>query len=497
MEISGHIAHRADWAPHDAALRFDGRTLTFAGLDQAVRNWAGRLRSRGVRAGDRVAFLGPNCPELMELLHACGRLGAIFVPLNVRMPAAELQTFVDQCEPSLLFAEETYGDVAAAIARDRAVTFQAGSTADPSASYDGSAGPPLDPGAPVLIAYTSGTTGPPKGAVFSHQALTLGALRMIADEALTAADEVLIASPLFHVAALLSLALPSLWAGATLTVHRQFEPGRVLEDLQRHRVTRFMSTPAMTHALASQPGWATADLSTLQTVYTGSTFIRPSAVQPWHAKGVPVVQGYGMTEAPGIAMTPHGSPPEKVLAGGKPGLLQEVRALDRAGRAVPGGEPGEIWVRSPTMMLGYWANEDATQMAIRDGWLATGDVGVLDAEGYVRIVDRLKDVIIVGTSNVFPADLEAVLAGCPEIQEAAVVGAPDAELGEVPIACVVPVRGATVNAEAVLALFAGRVADYKHPREVVFMDSLPRNAMGKVQKAALRHLVRSLKRGIS
>jgi fatty-acyl-CoA synthase len=489
MDISGHLAHRASWAPGKVALRFEGRTLTFAEVEQAVTTWAGWLQGQGVHRGDRVAFLGQNGPELVETLHACGRLGAIFVPLNPRMPAAELRIFAQQCGASLLLAEETFEEVAVAVAPATASSFRSGSD-DVGRSETVPPDPELNPGAPVLIAYTSGTTGHPKGAMFSHQNLTFGALRMIADQGLTAADEVLIASPLFHVAALLSLALPSLWAGATLTVHRQFEPGPVLEDLQRHRVTRFMSTPAMTQALACDPGWAAADLSSLRTVYAGSAGIRRPAVEPWQAKGVPIVQGYGMTEAPSIAITPPDTSPDKVLAGGKPTLLQEIRLVDQFGHDAPAGEPGEVWTRSPAMMLGYWDNEEETATAIHHGWLRTGDVGVFDTDGYLRILDRLKDVIIVGTSNVYPADLEALLEACPAIREASVVGQPDTHLGEVPVACVVPVQGAHLTPEQVRALFIGRLATYKHPRHVVFMESLPRNAIGKIQKPALHEMLR-------
>jgi fatty-acyl-CoA synthase len=252
-----------------------------------------------------------------------------------------------------------------------------------------------------------------------------------------------------------------------------------------------MCTPVMTQALAAHPAWAAADLSSLRTVYTGSTVIREAAVAPWHAKGVPVVQGYGMTEAPSIALTPPDAAPAQVLAGGKPTLFQQVRVVDPSGRDLPAGEPGEVWTRGPTVMLCYWDNEAATRTAMQEGWFRTGDVGVFDEHGYLRIVDRLNDVIIVGTSNVYPADLEAVLAACPEVSEAAVIGQPDAELGEVPVACVVPAQGAHLSAAQVLALFASRVATYKQPRQVVFLDALPRNALGKVQQAALRELVRA------
>ena len=489
MDVSTHLAHRARWTPGKAALRFEERVLSYADLERAVSAGTSWLLSQGVHTGDRVAFLGPNCPELIEMLYSCARLGTIFVPLNARMPAAELRVFAEQSQPRLLVAEQGFRDVAMAIAPQVASTFRIGSDDLVTAKRV-----PPDPGrdlaAPVLVAFTSGTTGRPKGAVFTHQNLLLCALKVITDEGLTAQDEVLVATPLFHVAGLLSLTLPGLWAGATVTIHRQFDPSRILADLQRHRVTRFMATPVMTRALAAHSAWAAADLSSLTTVYTGSTGIRRADVEPWRAKNVPIVQGYGMAEAPGIAVTPGGARPGKVLAGGKPTLFHQVRVVDADEHDVPSGEPGEIWARGPTMMLGYWENTEANRQAFNGNWFRTGDVGVLDEDGYLRVIGRLKDVIVVGTSNVYPSDLEAVLADCPQIRDVAVVGGPDAELGEVPVACVVPADGAKLSAGQVLALFPGRLAAYKHPRQVIFLESLPRNEAGKVQKAVLRELAR-------
>jgi fatty-acyl-CoA synthase len=306
---------------------------------------------------------------------------------------------------------------------------------------------------------------------------------------LTAADEILTAVPMFHSGGLFIHTTPGLCAGATVTIHRQFHPGPLLEDVQRYRVTLLACVPAMTFALAAHPAWDQADLSSLRSVLTGSTFVPRGAVEPWQQRGVPVMQGYGSTETcPVVTSLPAGSPGEMALTAGKPVLYHRVRIVDAAGRDVAAGEPGEIWIRGRSVMQGYWENAQATREAFQDGWFRNGDLGLFDEEGYLHIVDRIKDIIIVGSSNVYPSDLETVLGDCADIREAAVVGRRDDRLGEVPVACVVLVPGRSLTREQVIALFDGRLATYKHPRDVIFLDALPRNATGKVQKTVLRDL---------
>jgi fatty-acyl-CoA synthase len=335
--------------------------------------------------------------------------------------------------PRLVVAEAGFRGVALASAgqdrHDRVVTFAG--AADPGTCADGAERVRADPGpdlaAPVLILFTSGTTGPPKAATFTQENMTFNALNVITAFGLTAADEILTAVPMFHSGGLFIHTTPGLCAGATVTIHRQFDPGLLLEDVQRYRVTLLACVPTMTSALAAHPAWDQADLSSLRSVLTGSTFVPRGAVEAWQHRGVPVMQG-------------------------------------------------------------YWENPQATREAFRDGWFRNGDLGRFDEEGYLHIVDRIKDIIIVGSSNVYPSDLETVLGDCADICEAAVVGRRDDRLGEVPVACVVPVPGRSLTEEQVIALFDGRLATYKHPRDV-FLDALPRNAAGKVQKTVLRDLV--------
>ena len=493
VDLSGWTAHWGDVTPGKTALRFEGRELSYVALEHEIARLAGWLRGRGAGSGDRVAYLGPNCPELLELLCACARLGAIFVPLNNRMPPAELRVFTRSTRPRLLVAEGGFAPAALAAVEDPSCveTFRVGELARlSSAAAPVAATADLDPAAPALILFTSGTTGRPKGATFTYANLAFNALNVITSFALSATDEVLTAVPMFHTGGLLIHTLPALCAGATITIHRDFEPGRILEEIGRRRITLLASVPTMTLALGEHRDWDAADLTSLRCVLTGSTVVPREAVELWTRRGVAVVQGYGGTEATPTAVTmPAGSPPDAGHSAGKPSLTTQIRIVSTTGAEACAGTCGEVWIRGPAVSVGYWENEAATREAFGGGWFRTGDLGRLDEHGRLHVVGRIRDIIIVGASNVHPADVEAVLETGAGVREAAVVGRPDRELGEVPVACVVATATATLTAEQVLGLFPGRLADYKHPRDVLFLSELPRNATGKVDRRALRALV--------
>jgi fatty-acyl-CoA synthase len=309
---------------------------------------------------------------------------------------------------------------------------------------------------------------------------------------MSAADEVLTFTPMFHIAGLNLLTTPALLMGGTVTIHRDFDPGHVLRDISAGPVTLLLCPPPLTRKLVSHPDWERTSMRRLRCVLTGGTTVTEASVRPWRDRGVPVVQGYGMTEAgTNVTLVPLPDSWSRSLTAGKPTLGSRIRVLAPSGRDVVPGDRGEIAVQTSSMMREYWNNPGATSTAVPDGWLRTGDLGWLDAEGCLHVVDRLKEVIIVGTSNVYPADLEAVLAESPDIDAAAVVGRVDAELGEAPVAFVVPTRGRTLTEEQVLGLFDGRLAPYKRPREVIFLDALPRTSVGKPRKGALRALATS------
>ena len=496
MNISWWISHWANWTPDKTALRFEGRSITYAELECRVAGLAGFLAKSGVKPGDRVAYLGPNCPELLEILFASARIGGIFVPLNTRMPPAELRVFVDQSEPRLFFVEESFRGAAAASVSELApkdVVLIDANRLDPHvrAATPAAADPELDGATPVLIAYTSGTSGAPKGAVLTHEALASNAMNSIAAFGMTADDEILTAAPMFHVGGMNIHTTPAFRAGATVTVHRQFDPGLALEDIRRVRATLFVAVPTMSLAMMAHPSWATAEIGSLRCVATGSTMVPAAAIRPWLDHGVPVVQVYGLTETCPIAsIVPLHESGRKACTAGKAVIHCRVRVVDASGRELPPLEVGEVVIRGSNVMQGYWRNPEATREAFHKGWFRSGDAGFFDEDGYLHIVERMKDVILVGGSNVYPADLEQILAESPDVAEAAVVARPDAELGEVPVACVVPAPGGSLTPEQVSSLFEARLATYKHPRDVVFLDRLPRTSLGKVQKEALRALVR-------
>ena len=495
-EISCWIAGWAKRTPDKVAIRFEDREIGYGELERRVARLAGALSQRAaISEGDRVAYLGRNAPELLDLLFACARLGAILVPLSARMPAPELEVVLANTEPVVLVAEDELAPVAREAGDDlalRVIPF-----AGLPALLEGAPGLRCDPDrplrTPLLIINTSGTTGPTKGAVLSHEMLHFNALNVAAAVGLSAADEVLTNGPLFNTGPMNILTTPALAAGATVTIQREFEPGAMLEEVEHRAITLAISAPAMTKALIADPGWDRTDLSSLRHVITGSATVREDALAPWFERGVDVLQDYGLTEAmPVVTMVPREGARRLRRTAGRPVEHCRVRIAADDGSPIEDGEVGEVLVQGPTVMPEYWRNPEATAAAFHaDGWLRTGDAGVLDDEGMLTIVDRLKEVVIVGSCNVYPADVEAVLASCPEIAQSAVVGRPDHELGEVPVAFVVLCREGSMSAQEVKDLFDGDLAEYKHPRDIVFVADLPRSAIGKVRKDELRESLRA------
>ncbi len=464
-----------------------GHTVPLFLLWLGARDVAGLLHQRGIRAGDRVAWIGWNDASQLVALAACARLGAMLLPLNWRLSVEELRWIEQDAGFRALLApimpgqdvfEHPYlADFAARRAgRDGAFLADPLALNEEARTLDGQQLelPAPSPEAPLLLCYTSGTTGRPKGAVLSQAAVAANVRHAQALFGFTPDDRVLTVLPLFHVGGLCIQTLPALLSGAQVLLHRRFDADWFFDALDRDKPTLTLLVPAIMQALVAHPHWAAADLSCLRAVGAGSSDVPLALIEAFHAKGVPVMQVYGATETGPIAIAQTAAE-----AWAAPGSI---------GRPVPGVQAklspaGEILVRGPNTLQHYWPTTPALDT---EGWFATGDAGRVDEAGRWWFTDRLKHVIISGGENIYPAEVERVLRQAPGVLEGAVCGRPDARWGEVPVAVVVP--GPGFSREAVLAHFSGQLARFKQPHDVVVVPALPRTALGKVELLALRRL---------
>ncbi|MGW8379367.1 long-chain fatty acid--CoA ligase [Streptomyces sp. ODS28] len=503
--IGSWPARRARKTPHRTALIHhpdpavpggdpgEPVSSTYAELHDRTARLALSLSERGIRRGDRVAYLGPNHPAYLETLFAAGLLGAVFVPLNTRLSGPELAYQLDDSGARLLVHAPAHRDLVDGLE----TVYGAPYRVELGPAYEELvAGPPPQDGEldePVtgddhcLIMYTSGTTGRPKGAVLTHANLTWNAVNVLVDTDLTAGEVALASAPLFHTAGLNMLTLPVLLKGGTCVLTESFAPGATLELIERHRISFVFGVPTMYEMIARQPRWESADLSSLRLLSCGGAPVPEGLIRAYQRRGLTFLQGYGMTEAaPGVLFLDAEHSVSKAGSAGVPHFFSDVRVVREGLTPAAPGETGEVLVRGPHVMPGYWGLPDATAAAFTEGWLRTGDAARTDADGYVTLVDRLKDMIISGGENIYPAEVEAAVLGLPGVAECAVIGVPDARWGQVARAVVVPEEGAAPDAEVLLSSLAGRLAKYKIPKSVVFADALPRTASGKLRKPLLR-----------
>jgi fatty-acyl-CoA synthase len=500
MDLYDLIERNAAFTPDKAAIIFEGEILSYAAFNTRIEQTARALKAEfGVGHGDRIAILSLNRPDYLVLLYACARLGAMLVPLNWRLAVAEQLFILSDASAKVLVLEQAFAEILPALEKSLPDTSIVGLDFVPprgsafdalltQARGDGR-NPHSDLSCPLLIVYTSGTTGRPKGAVLRQEALLWNGVMSQHMHGLTSSDHVLTVLPFFHVGGLNIQTTPALQFGATVTIHARFTPDATLAAIARGRPTLTVLVPAIIQAMTDHPDWASTNLSSLRTVSTGSTIVPPHLIDRFVARGVPVLQVYGSTETCPVAVyTRLGGDLSRVGSTGLPGLCCEAAVIDDAGIELPPGTPGEIAVRGPNVFCEYWGNEEATRDALHDGWYRTGDIGLRDADGYFWVHDRKKNLIISGGENIYPAEVERVLLEHPDVAECGVIGRPDPRWDEVPVAYVIRRPGRSVEAENLKAHVLTQLARFKVPRDIVFVDDLPRTALGKVQHFMLRQL---------
>jgi fatty-acyl-CoA synthase len=498
MDLSDIIDRNAAFAPDKTALRFGRQAWSYAGFAARLSAAARALKSQlGVGRGDRLAILSTNRPDYLTLLYACARLGAMLVPLNWRLAIEEQLFILSDASVKVLMVEQTLAAVVTPLgealpdARVVGLDFSPPGGLSIDALLDAASGdagnPHVDFSSPLLVVYTSGTTGRPKGAVLQQGALLWNAVMSQHMHDLSVDDHVLTVLPMFHVGGLNIQTTPALQLGATVTLHQRFTPGETLEAIARDRPTLAVLVPSTIQAIIEHPDWHATDVSSLRAVTTGSTQVPPPLIEAVEARGIPVLQVYGATETCPIAVyTRLGGDLTRIGSTGLPGLMCEARVVDDSGGEVSAGTAGEVLVRGPNVFCEYWGNKAATTAALRDGWYHSGDIGTRDRDGYFFIHDRKNNLIISGGENIYPAEVERILVEHPSVAEAAVIGRPDAKWQEVPVAFVVRRAGVAIDGAALKHHVGQHLARFKIPRDVIFVDDLPRNALGKVQHFRLR-----------
>jgi fatty-acyl-CoA synthase len=498
--IGNWLVQRARLTPEKEAVVDGDRRLTYDALNRRVNRLSAGLEGLGLPAGERVGILAYNRLEFIEVIMAAARLGLILVPLNWRLTPEELGFILNDSGAGTLFYDPGLETLAAGIRGrtpvKRFIVF--GEAAKPpDLAYEAwlsslapgakplRAAPDLD--TPHIIMYTAGTTGRPKGAVLTQGASFWNALNLSLAMDFTSADRNLVVLPMFHIGGIGLFTLPMLYTGATVVVQRTFDPGRTLELLAAENISLFFGVPAIFLALLQHPGFGAEALLSVRLVMSGGAPLPASLVRQYHAAGVTLQQGFGMSEAaPSIATLPKELALAKAGSIGRAVFHLEARIVDETLNTLAADQVGELVLRGPNLLTGYWNRPEATREAFSGGWFHTGDLARMDADGDLWIVDRKKDMFISGGENVYPAEVENLIYELPEAAEAAVIGVPDPRWGEVGMAVVVPKNPGKLSAEAVLAHLSGRLAKYKIPKRVVFAERLPRNAAGKVLKNILR-----------
>lgn len=492
------VLRRAELNPERTALIFEGAEFTYEEFAQGVRKIANTLKKQGVCMGDRVAFLGFNQPAFLETLYAATTLGAIFVPLNFRLTAEELAFIINDAGVNSIVCDKELQALIEPVRSNLCcqnyytvdADIQGWSNLQSASADESDTISAVEVGCDdtCMIMYTSGTTGLPKGAMLTHGNIMWNNISSSLAFGGTREDIALTVAPLFHIGGLNVLTLHNFTMGGKLILVRNFEPGLVLELLEKYQVTHMFGAPAMFLFMSQHPDFEKTDLSHIESFVVGAAPPPESLLLTYENRGIQFCQGYGLTETSpfGTFLTPEWAM-SKLGSAGQPGIYSEMKIVDTDNRTLPTGEKGEICLKGPNVMKGYWNRPEATAEAIdTEGWFHSGDIGYLDEDGFLFICDRLKDMVISGGENVYPAEVESALYKHDSIAEVAVIGLPDEKWGEAVTAVAALHEGQSLSIEELREFADPLLARYKLPLRLHIVDALPRNPAGKVLKFKIK-----------
>ena len=508
ISVSGWFAARAARSLDRRALTFEGQTWTYRQLLNRVDRLAAGFREQGVRHGDRVGYLGTNHPAILETMLAASRLGAIFTPLNFRLTGPELSYIVADAGLHTLVSDGAHQEVIDGAREQLPVRCYVGVEGAGAGWHpfeeiidrsDRLARPDLVGANEVaVLMYTSGTTGRPKGVMLTHANLWWNNTNLMHLYDVLADDVSLVSSPLFHIAGL-NVTIFTTWRkGGEVVLHRTFDAQATLDDISRYRISTLFGAPIMFQLVSDLPAFDSADLSSVRIIICGGAPVPEALIKRFHERGIAMLNGYGLTEtAPSAAFLTAEYTLSKLGSIGRPPLLSEIKIVDKDGAAVTDpGVSGEICARGPNVTKGYWNKpEETAQVIDADGWFHTGDIGYLDADGFLYLIDRLKDIVVSGGENISSVEVENVLQEHPSVTEVAVIGVPDERWGETVVAVAVLVPGQAVTLVELREFGGQSLARYKLPRELHVIDTMPRNLAGKVLKFELRRVFQPIPPG--